>query len=133
MFMIFLFLSCFFIFSILYLCLWKVNFYNPLLIIYTPLKRSIAPLSVIYFVTIQIFYLKNTFLPNIKYPKEKCSFYPFSNRIRTAIISTGTKTGASKLSTPVISAIISPMITITPTITSVFFHHVSKWYTFIPS
>ena len=48
-----------------------------------------------------------------------------------AIIRIGTRTGASRLTTPVISDRISPMTTITPTIIRAFFHHVSTWYTFI--
>ena len=44
----------------------KVTFYNPLLIIYTPLKRPMAPPSVFYFFIIPLFCVHNLFIYHLK-------------------------------------------------------------------
>ena len=87
----------------------KDTFYNPLLIIYTPLKRSMAPPSIFYFYSAPFFHRR---LPPIR-------------RTISIIIRIGTTIGARREKIPPITATTSMTIPSTPKITSSFFHHES--------
>lgn len=134
----------------------KNTFYNPLLIIYTPLKRPMAPPSVFYFgncwKTLCILAQDNGGclpVPENSYcynPKRACTSGSFvyvcctpahdrrppNRRITNITIKTGMIIGAKNLTNPLIIENISRTTMTTARISSNFFHHVSSPNTCIP-
>lgn len=97
----------------------KVTFYNPLLIIYTPLKRPMAPPSVFYFF-VKLYYKDLPLAgPYVILSYQLVSYLRFEKiRNTSTIIRAGIINGAINRITPVTTVKTSTIARITPKITS---------------